>query len=183
MRKNYTPKKDKRFRALYPFISESNEEWDGNKPHWKDINYHGISIINKDTNEPIQLDRWSFKYGYGWTYTNTETCLIEFPCFSVYLEDNVCIALITPLTSNTITLFIDRITYGSVWKYRSDSNEFSHTKPAEKDNYQPLNQDEYERIKYILNTKIDDCYIWDKFQEKCIEIFDGLNKGKFIDYL
>ena len=115
MRKNYTPKKDKRFRALYPFISESNEEWDGNKPHWKDINYHGISIINKDTNEPIQLDRWSLKYGYGWTYTNPETGLIEFPCFSVYLEDNVCITLITPLTSNTTTLFIDRITYGSVW--------------------------------------------------------------------
>ena len=182
MRKNYMPKKYKRFRALYPFISESDEEWDGNTPHWKDTNYHGISIINKDTNEPIQLDRWSFKYGYGWTYTNPETGLIKFPCFSVYLEDNVCITLIITIGSNTTTLFIDRITYGSVWKYRSDSNQFSKTKPIERDNYQPLNQDEYEHIKYILNTNIDDCYIWNKFQEQCLDVFYGLNKGKFIDY-
>lgn len=182
MRKNYTPTKDKNYKNIYTGRLEDDNQWQGNQPYHKDYSYHGISIVDLNTNEPIQLDRWSFKYGYGWTYTSSETGLIEFLCFSVYLEDNVCITLIIPLTSNATTLFIDRITYGSVWKYRSDINEFSHTKPAEKDNYQPLNQDEYERIKYILNTNIDDCYIWKKFQEKCLDIFNGLNSGKFIDY-
>ena len=139
------------------------------------VGVHNIQIMRANREYP------SKENGYGWTYTNPETGLIEFPCFSVYLEDNVCITLIIPLESNTTTLFIDRITYGSVWKYRSDSNEFSYTKPAEKDNHQPLNQNEYERIKYILNTNINDCYIWKKFQEKCLDIFNRLNSGKFID--
>lgn len=182
MHKNYTPTKDKNYKNIYTLHPETDDQWQGNQPYHKDYSYHGISIVDLNINEPIPLDRWSFKYGWGWTYINPTTNLIEFPRFEVLLEDSVHINLIKPLGTGTTTLFIDRITYGSVWKYRSDRNEFSYIKPAEKDNYQPLNQNEYERIKYILNTNINDCYIWKKFQEKCLDIFNGLNKGKFIDY-
>ena len=179
MRKNYTPTKDKRYRMSYPFQPETDDQWQGNQTYWKDTSYHGISIIDPNTNKPFMLDRWSCRYGEGWTYTENGT--IKIPRFLFLLEDMVNINLISTIYKNEPTLFIDRITSATNWQYRSDKNKVSITHNSRTD-FQPLNQDEYERIKYILNTNIDDCYIWDKFQEKCIEIFDGLNKGKFIDY-
>lgn len=180
MRKNYTPTYQG-IKARAPFKTETDEEWQGNKPYWQDTSYHGISIVNQDTNEPFILDRWSCRFGSGWTYTEND--VTKFPCFEFTLDDSICIDLITPITRNEPTLFINRITSGSVWKYNSDLNQFSKVKIDEPDIFQPLNQDQYEYIKCILNTKIDNCYIWDKFQAKCIEIFDGLNQGNFIDYL
>lgn len=182
MRKNYTPTKDKFIRYSPPFTPQTDEQWQGNEPYWIDKSYHALAVINPNTNEPIPLNRWVCRYGSGWTYTNPVTGLTEFPCFEFNLEDSVHIHLITPLGSEETTLFIDRLISNSSYKYQSDKNQFSKVKATQRDNFQDLNQDEYEHIQYILNTKIDNCKIWDMFQAKCLEIFNNLNKGKFIDY-
>lgn len=158
MIKNYLPKEDMCLR-----FNQTDEQWDGDKPHaiWKDI--HGIVPLYKGN--PVPVEHYAFRYGDVNLYKAEDKDIILLA--NVNLTDHTHIFYCNTFLPEKFE--ISRITGNSYWKYDSLSDKV-HTKSAQYPIIKDPTDDDREKIKYILETKYDH-FAWNVLFKRLNELY------------